>query len=174
MAPLKNPMFKKICVISLYFVRWPTFNFRTLYYCITTEYFVMPKIKKSVMPKSKAVKADSRGKIKWKWQKELEPGFCSCYCKLGTVRILPFHPFVVLHLPNQNSKERTCAPARFPVLKGPIRRQTVRAKQAGHFPLFNWPTGPHSSKELYSPVISSASAWSVSANFPFKEQQKMN
>jgi hypothetical protein len=32
------------------------------------------------------------------------------------------------------------APARFPVLKGPIRRQTVRAKQAGHFPLFNCPT----------------------------------
>ena len=38
------------------------------------------------------------------------------------------------------SKERTRAPARFPVLKGPIRRQTVRAKEAGHFPLFNCPT----------------------------------
>ena len=38
------------------------------------------------------------------------------------------------------SKERMRAPARFPVLKGPIRRQTVRAKQAGHFPLFNCPT----------------------------------
>jgi hypothetical protein len=31
------------------------------------------------------------------------------------------------------------APARFPVLKGPIRRQRVRAKQAGHFSLFNCP-----------------------------------
>jgi hypothetical protein len=42
--------------------------------------------------------------------------------------------------------ERTRAPARFPVLEGPIRRQTVRAKQAGHFPLFNCPTlTPHSS-----------------------------
>jgi hypothetical protein len=38
------------------------------------------------------------------------------------------------------SKERTRDPARFPVLKGPIRKQTVRAKQAGHFPLFNCPT----------------------------------
>ena len=33
-------------------------------------------------------------------------------------------------------KTNARAPARFPVLKGPIRRQTVRAKQAGHFPLF--------------------------------------
>ena len=32
------------------------------------------------------------------------------------------------------------ASARFPVLKGPLRRQAVRAKQAGHFPLFNCPT----------------------------------
>ena len=38
------------------------------------------------------------------------------------------------------SKERMRALARFPVLKGPIRRQTVRAKQAGHFPLFNCST----------------------------------
>jgi hypothetical protein len=29
------------------------------------------------------------------------------------------------------------APARFPILKRPIRRQSVRAKQAGHFSLFN-------------------------------------
>jgi hypothetical protein len=48
------------------------------------------------------------------------------------------YQFVVLLLPK--SKERTRAPARFPVLKGPIRRQTMRAKQAGHFPLFNCPT----------------------------------
>ena len=32
------------------------------------------------------------------------------------------------------------APARFPVLKGPVGRQRVRAKQAGHFSLFNCPT----------------------------------
>jgi hypothetical protein len=42
-----------------------------------------------------------------------------------------------------------CAPAQFPVLKGPICRQTVRAKQAGHFPLFNCPTiTPHSSNRV--------------------------
>ena len=35
------------------------------------------------------------------------------------------------------SKERRRAPARFQVLKGQIRKQTVRAKQAGNFPLFN-------------------------------------
>ena len=42
--------------------------------------------------------------------------------------------------------KRTRAPARFPVLKGSIRRQTVRAKQAGHFPLFN--CMPHTQDSL--------------------------
>ena len=60
---------------------------------------------------------------------------CSCFCKPGTVRIFLFHPFVVLR-----QIKRTRPPAQFPVLKGPTRRQTVRAKQAGHFPLFNCPT----------------------------------
>ena len=34
---------------------------------------------------------------------------CSCFCKPGTVRILQFHPFVVLHLPNQMN-ERVLQP----------------------------------------------------------------
>jgi hypothetical protein len=33
-----------------------------------------------------------------------------------------------------------CVPALFPVLECPIRSQRVRAKQAGHFSLFNCPT----------------------------------
>ena len=41
-------------------------------------------------------------------------------------------------------KEWTPTLARFPVLKGPIRGQTMRAKQVGHFPMFNCPTlTPH-------------------------------
>jgi hypothetical protein len=42
--------------------------------------------------------------------------------------------FAICRASFAKSKERTRAPARFPVLKGPTRRQTVRAKQAGHFP----------------------------------------
>ena len=47
--------------------------------------------------------------------------------------------FAICRASFSKSKERTCAPARFPVLKDPIRRETVCAKQAGHFPLFNCP-----------------------------------
>jgi hypothetical protein len=44
---------------------------------------------------------------------------------------------ISLHLPNYKSGERVLSvPARFLVLKGPIRSQTVRAKQDGHFPFF--------------------------------------
>jgi hypothetical protein len=47
---------------------------------------------------------------------------------------------ILLHLPNHKSGERVLSvPAGFPVLKCPIGKQTVRAKQAGHFPLFNCP-----------------------------------
>ena len=55
---------------------------------------------------SKAVEAED--KIKWKWQKELEQ-FAVVFWKPGTARILPFHPFVVLHLPNQKN-ERVLQP----------------------------------------------------------------
>ena len=48
----------------------------------------------------------------------------SCFCKLAPCE---FYHLSCFFFPNQ--KERTRAPARFPVLKGPIRRQTVRAKQ---------------------------------------------
>jgi hypothetical protein len=34
---------------------------------------------------------------------------CSCFCELGTVRILPFHPFVVL-LPNQKRTNACSSP----------------------------------------------------------------
>ena len=50
--------------------------------------------------------------------------------------ILPFVVLLLL-LIIAKSKERTRAPVRFPVLKGRISRQTVRAKHAGYFPLFN-------------------------------------
>ena len=47
----------------------------------------------------------------------------------------------ICHASFAKSKERTRDPARFPDLKGPTRRKTVGAKQAGHFPLpFNCPT----------------------------------
>ena len=61
---------------------------------------------------------------------------CSCFCKWHRVN------FAICRVSFAKSKERTRAIARFPVLKGPIRSQTVRAKQAGHFPLFNCPTAP--------------------------------
>ena len=44
--------------------------------------------------------------------------------------------FAICRTPFAKSKERTRAPARFSVLKGPIRRQTVRTKQTDCFSLF--------------------------------------
>ena len=59
---------------------------------------------------------------------------CSCFANGHRAN------FAVCRASLAKSKELTRAPARFPVLKGPIRRQIVRAKQAGNFPLFNCPT----------------------------------
>ena len=54
------------------------------------------------------------------------------------IRAFAISPFLLASF--AISKERTRAPAQFPVVKGPIRRQTLRAKQAGDFLLFNCPT----------------------------------
>jgi hypothetical protein len=72
-------------------------------------------------------------KIKWKWQKELGQ-FAVVFENEHRAS------FVICRASFAKSRERTRVRARFPVLKGPIRRQTVRAKQAGHFPLCNYPT----------------------------------
>jgi hypothetical protein len=55
---------------------------------------------------------------------------CSCFANEHHAN------FAICRASFAKSKERMRAIARFPVLKGPIRRQTLRAKQAGHFPLF--------------------------------------
>jgi hypothetical protein len=69
--------------------------------------------------------------IKWKWRKELEQ-FAVVFANGHRAN------FAISRASSAKSKERTRAiQARFLVLKGPIRRQTVRAKQAGHFPLPN-------------------------------------
>ena len=73
------------------------------------------------------------GEIKWKWQKELEQ-FAVVFANGQRAK------FAICRSSFAKSKERTRTPARFPVLKGPICRQTVHAKQAGHFSLFDWPT----------------------------------
>jgi hypothetical protein len=67
----------------------------------------------------------------------------SCFCKPGTVRILPFHPFVMLLLPNQKNEHVLQPDSERPDFTG---KHAVRTKQAGHFPLFNCPTlAPNSS-----------------------------
>ena len=71
--------------------------------------------------------------IKWKWLKELEQ-FAVVFANEHGAN------FAICCASFAKSKERTRAPTCFPGVKGPIRRQTVRAKQAGHFPLFNCPT----------------------------------
>ena len=71
--------------------------------------------------------------IKWKWQKEIEQ-FAVVFANGRRAN------FAICRASLAKSKEQTRAPARLPVLKGPIRGQTVRAKQAGRFPFFNCPT----------------------------------
>jgi hypothetical protein len=67
--------------------------------------------------------------IKWKWQKEIKQ-------------------FAVVFANEHRANCAICrAPARFPVLKGPIHRQRVRAKQTSHFSLFNWPTFKYNHKD---------------------------